>query len=130
MTTKTDAHNILETLTRRMAPARPPWHNDPEAIHEWVNLFMRYTETDLKEAWRIHTTAKPDKWPTYFQIRQLLRTRHRAAQQDIYEPAQDADVVPASVGLAIAWDAYCEQCAELGKTPNEQRFNKWLKQTG
>ena len=127
---QTAALQYLSTLERRLRPTPPPWNWDADVRNEWVELVTHYDEAVASVAFKSlerHYGAQ-SKWPNWVQLRQALNdARRRNLEPDTITETDDC---PPSIGIAIAWDAYCEQCAENGTTPNEKRFNKWMRQTG
>lgn len=123
----TEAIQYLSTFERRMRPTPPPWNRDADVRNEWVELLTHYDNTTASEAFKAleRHHGGSSKWPNWVQLRDALnRARRRTLQPADHDQGEP---VPLSVGIAIAWDAYCEEVTAQGRTPSERRFARWFK---
>lgn len=124
---QTTAITFLDTLERRLRPALPPWNWDKDVRTEWIELVTHYDEPAASQAFKAlerHHGAQ-SKWPNWVQLRDALNKARRRTLEPDNQPTDTP--CPPSIGTALAWEAYTEECVRLGKHPDEKRFNRWLK---
>jgi hypothetical protein len=69
----TEAKEILQTIERRMKPARAPWHADQTVLDDWSRLLTRYERDQVSNAFKNHLDDGKYTWPTYYAFEQLLK---------------------------------------------------------
>lgn len=116
----------LDTLERRLRPAPPPWSRDPDVRTEWVTLVTHYNEDVAREAFKALEThhGTTSRWPNWIQLRDAL---NKARRRNLPTPAiEQGEPVPPSVGIAIAYAAYCDEREDAGLPVNELAFQRWV----
>jgi hypothetical protein len=80
----TEATEILQTIERRLRPARAPFHGDAEALADWTALLAKYDKDQVAAAFAAHLEGGAGRWPNFYTFRDLLkRTRiSRSTYQD------------------------------------------------
>ena len=77
---KSEATKILQTIERRLKPARPPWHGDHTVLEDWADMLLNYEAEHVATAFTAHRETVGDRWPNYYSFRDLLkRARSQAA---------------------------------------------------
>jgi hypothetical protein len=95
---KTEAKTILATVERRLRPARPPWHGEPEVLEDWADLLIRYDSDQVANAMTAHLEGGTGRWPNYYTFRDLLKR----ARSQAHHPSNASDC---STCTGTGWQA-------------------------
>lgn len=92
----TEAQDILQTVERRLRPAKAPFQGDAQALADWTALLAKYDKEQVAAAFAAHLDGGSGRWPNYYTFRELLKfTRRRNGD----------------------WNADCDTCAGAGWKP-------------
>lgn len=121
---------VFDFLTGDVAvtyrPRRMPWEHDqdtPETqrsvLIRWVDEISAYPKPVVEQAFSALVRHAPNQVPTLNEtVAQLRRIGDAGKQSKVSFGA----VVPPVTGIIIAYEAYCEELARQGRSPDETRF--------
>lgn len=127
---RTEAFRYLtETVAISYRPRRMPWEHDQDSVdiqkqvlNQWVGLLTGHDDSIVNQAFDAMMRHQPTIVPTLNEARAQLRRIADAHEQPA--SSRGERVVPPQTGIIIAYEAYCEEVARQGRSPDESVFTK------
>jgi len=126
--------DAFEYLTGEIAvsyrPRRMPWEHDQDSaeiqkqvLTQWVQLLVGYPDRVVREAFGALIRHSPTSVPTLNECRAQLK--RLSDQEQASEPVwARGKVMAPETGFCVAYEAYCDELARQGRSPDETLFTK------
>lgn len=110
-------------------PKRMPWEHDQDSadtqkqvLNQWVTVATSSPTQIIQEAFGMLIRHNPSGVPTLNEFK--AHVRRLEDQHDVVPRRGGASVMAPETGLCVAYEAYCDELARQGRSPDETRFTK------